>query len=371
MTEEVAHPIIRTSTPVRTFNNLDDVAGVVVFPDRQRMATSSKDGLLSVWNLKDGVMLKEMDARGEAMRDIALSQDGQWIASCDCGGYVIAWRGDTLTEAFRDHSNAFSLDFSPDGAMLAIGSHGSTQLWSTKTWQRRGGPLNCVASGCSTQVNCLRYSPSGELLAIATNRNIQIWNPVTKQCITSPDLYVHTHSLVWKSDGTCLLSADNSIVQEWDSSTWKEVGRSTLWKGDTGSFTQCIAVNGDGTLVAFLTTDNRVRLLRLSDRRTIAIFRHSDSPCCIAFSMDGKHILAGGKDKKISEWAVPEHAWPDSQHAVKYQATHQVCSYLFPIHSSFHAFFVPRLKPVTPRFKIMILRLKALKARHDLHPSVL
>jgi WD40 repeat protein len=118
MTEEVAHPITRTSTPVRTFNNLDDVAGVVVFPDRRRMATSSKDGFLRVWNLKDGVMLKEMDARGQEMRDIALSRDGQWIASCDCGGYVIAWHGDTLTEAFRAHSNATSLEFSPDGAMM-------------------------------------------------------------------------------------------------------------------------------------------------------------------------------------------------------------------------------------------------------------
>ena len=340
MTEEVAHPIIRTSTPVRTFNNLGDVAGVVVFPDRQRMATSSKDGFLRVWNLKDGVMLKEMDARGQAMRDMVLSRDGQWIASCDYGGYIIAWHGDTLTETFRAHSNASSLDFSPDGAMLAIGFYRSTELWSTKTWQRQGEPLNCNMSGYpSTQANCLRYSPSGELLAIATERNIQIWNPVTKQRIASLDLYVDTHSLVWKSDGTRLLSADNSIVREWDSSTWKEVDCSTLWKGDTGSFTQCIAVNCNGTLVAFLTTDNHVRLLRLSDRRTIAIFRHSDSPCCIAFSMDGKHILAGGKDKKISEWAVPEHAWPDSQHAVKYQATHQVCSYLFSIHSSFHAFF--------------------------------
>ncbi|OAX44109.1 hypothetical protein K503DRAFT_795719 [Rhizopogon vinicolor AM-OR11-026] len=28
--------------------------------------------------------------------------------------------------------------------------------------------------------------------------------------------------------------------------------------------------------------------------------------------MNGKYILAGGNDKKISEWAVPEHAWPEN-----------------------------------------------------------
>ena len=372
MTEEVAHPIIRTSTPMRTLDNLDDVTGVVVFPDRRRMATSSRDGFLRVWNLKAGVMLKEMDVRGQAMRDIALSRDGQWIASCDCGGYVIAWHGDTLTEAFRAHSNATSLEFSPDGAILAIGSYRSTELWSTKTWQRQGEPLDSnMESHSRTQIYCRRYSPSGELLAIATERNIQIWNPVTKRRIVSLDLSVDTHSLVWKPDGTRLLSADNSIVREWDSSTWKEVGCSTLWKGDDGSFTQCIAVNCNGTLVAFPTTDNHVRLLRLSDQRTIAIFRHSDSSRCIAFSVNGKHVLAGGKDKKISEWAVPEHAWPDLEDTVKYQATHQVCSYLFSIHSSFHFVLVPRFNPVTPTFKTMIPRLRTLKARHVLHPSVL
>jgi len=372
MTEEVAHPIIRTSTPVRTFDNLGDVAGVVVFPDRRRMATSSKDGFLRVWNLKDGVMLKEMDARGQAMRDMVLSRDGQWIASCDCGGYVIAWHGDALTKAFRDRSNASSLDFSPDGAMLAIGSYGSTELWCTKTWQRQGEPIHItgVKGTDLLQVNCLRYSPSGEFLAIATDKNIQIWNPVTRQPIASLK-YLRTHSLVWKPDGTRLLLAGNPIVRELDSSTWNEVPYSGLWKGDTGSLNQCIAVNCNGTLVAFPTTDNHVRLWRLSDQRTIAIFQYSDPPCSVAFSIDGKHVLAGGEDKKISEWAVPEHAWPDFEDAVKYQATHQVCSYLFLIHSSFHAFFVPRLKPVTPRFKIMIPRLKALKARHDLHSSVL
>ncbi|OAX30627.1 WD40 repeat-like protein, partial [Rhizopogon vinicolor AM-OR11-026] len=237
----------------------DDVAGVVLFPDRRRMATNSKDGFLRVWDLKDGAILKEMDARGQAMRDVVLSQDGQLIASCDYGGYVIAWHGDTLTEVFRNQSGASSLDFSPDGATLATGSYGSTTL------------------------------------------DIQIWNIILRRRIAIIGQN-YTHSLAWMPDGTRLLSAGNPNVREWDSSTLKEVGCSDLWKGDTGSSCQCIAVNCNGTLVAYQTTDNHVRLWRPSDQRTIAIFQHSDSPCCISFSVDGKHILAGGKDKKILEW---------------------------------------------------------------------
>ncbi|OJA17715.1 hypothetical protein AZE42_13047 [Rhizopogon vesiculosus] len=83
-------------------------------------------------------------------------------------------------------------------------------------------------------------------------------------------------------------------------------------------------MNCNGTVVASPTTDNHIRLWRLSDWQTIAIFQRSDSPYCVTFSMDGKYILAGGKDKKILEWAVPEHAWPED--VLKGQVTYQVYS---------------------------------------------
>ncbi|OJA17103.1 hypothetical protein AZE42_12974 [Rhizopogon vesiculosus] len=72
-----------------------------------------------------------------------------------------------------------------------------------------------------------------------------------------------------------------------------------------------LAVNSTGTLLASASFDNHVRLWRLSDRQTIAIFTTAGKVYCVAFSMNGKRILSGGEDKKISEWAVPNHAPKD------------------------------------------------------------
>jgi WD40 repeat protein len=72
---------------------------------------------------------------------------------------------------------------------------------------------------------------------------------------------------------------------------------------DTG-IVYTIALNPTGTLLASGSKDHQVRIWRLSDRRTIAILKHTTSVYCVTFSTDGRHILSG-EDFKISKWAVP------------------------------------------------------------------
>jgi len=146
---ETAQAIIPSTTPSRTFQDHKGwVQGVAVFPDGQRMVTGSCDKTLRLWDLslKDGSLLKKME--GHISVAVAVSRDGEFIAS---GGYgeMIAWLGDvngkSLTKAIKGHSGWInSLDFSPDGSVLASGScDQTTRLWNTKTWQQQGNPIDC------------------------------------------------------------------------------------------------------------------------------------------------------------------------------------------------------------------------------------
>jgi WD40 repeat protein len=251
-------------------------------------------------------MLKKMEGHSSGVLALAVSRNGQIIASGDGNGEIIGWHGETgesLTEPIKAHSNRiFSVDFSPDGAVLAIaGSYDTaTKFWCTKTWQMQGEPF-----GCGGYVHCVRYSPSGELLAIATQADIQIYNPGTRKLVASLEEGLSL-SLVWTPDSTHLLSAGNyrdPTIREWDTLTWKQVGH--LWKGHTSFVSANIAIHPAGTLVASASEGNQFRLWQLSDHQTIAIFEGSSPPKSVTFSSDGKHILSGGGDKKISEWAVP------------------------------------------------------------------
>ncbi|KAG2160226.1 uncharacterized protein EDB93DRAFT_1217741 [Suillus bovinus] len=321
MEEETTQPITITDAPDRTFENTNTVLAVAVFPDQRHMVTGSTDKMLRLWDMENGTdLFKKMEGHRGMVRAVTVSQARNLIASADHGDIII-WNRDTgesLTPAIKAHpteSYIRSLDFSLDGKTLVSGSSDHmTKLWDTETWQQRGNPINCNA-----EVYSVRYSPSGELLAIATTSDIQIWNLGTRECKATfknrvHKIYVGTSlPLTWKPDGTGLLSGGcrpDPTIREWDLSTpGQQVG--DPWEGHRHDI-NAIAMNSDGTLVASASTDHDVRLWRLWDRKTIAIFRHSSSQVhCVTFTADGKRILSGGDDKKISEWSIPERALCD------------------------------------------------------------
>jgi len=315
------HPIIQSRMPFRVFDNFGNLTALKVFPDGRRMAANSSDGMLRVWDFKKGVLLKELEMRGERMRDLAISRDGKLIVGSDKGYYLTAWDGDTGRRLIQVPefclSKVYSFDISPDGATLAIGNSSlEVTLRNTATWQLQGEPIKYRMPGI---VSSVRYSPSGQFLAIAAMSQVRIWDPTTGKHIATLN---QANSPVWTPDSTRLLTVCYGAIQQWDSSTWKPLG-SSICMGDTRDF--CVAVNCNSTVVAFPTTQNRVRLWHLVDCRTIALFQLSQIPCCITFSVDGKHIFTGGEDQKISVWAVPENAWPEDN--PNDQVTNQVYSY--------------------------------------------
>lgn len=114
---------------------------VAVFPDKRRMVTGSIDKTLRLWDLKKGVMLKKMEGHTGLVSGLAVSRDGQLIASGDIYGSLMAWHGETGKQLTYQNDwysgeskpswmyksgHILSLDISPDGAVLATGSADKT-----------------------------------------------------------------------------------------------------------------------------------------------------------------------------------------------------------------------------------------------------
>ncbi|KAG2752510.1 WD40 repeat-like protein, partial [Suillus brevipes Sb2] len=282
-----------------------------------RMVTGSYDGMLRLWDLKTGVVLKKMEGHRSRVRALAISPYEAWIVSGDEDGELIAWHGNTgepLDQAInKAHDGCiFSLDFRCSGMLASGSSDTTTKLWNTSTWQVQH------TLSCGGNVRCVRFSARG-LLAIATVHGIQIYQNYTpnynnyhnygSRNTDIPTQLMQTiggrpnYSLAWTPDGSRLLSGGDGTNPTIKVSSIRGYGSGVggSWKGHFKNI-HAISVNSSGTLLASASHDNRVRLWRLSDRKNIAIFKHSGEVNCVTFSVDGKYILSGGVDKMISEW---------------------------------------------------------------------
>jgi WD40 repeat protein len=166
-----------------------------------------------------------------------------------------------------------SLGFSRDGAMLASSSHdGRVILWSTETWEAvrtlenpdRGSQANSQAG--RRFVDDAAFSPDGKTLAMASRAgNVQLWNVATGELLDT--LKGHSsavQTVVFSLDGRTLASgSSDQTVRLWNVETRRE-----LMQLDPGS----VELGGVYTL---------------------------------AFSPDGKHLLAGGSTSTAFWSAAP------------------------------------------------------------------
>ncbi|KAG1842127.1 hypothetical protein C8R48DRAFT_781163 [Suillus tomentosus] len=78
---------------------------------------------LRMWDLRTGALLKMMAGHKSEVCALAVSRDGQLIASGDEKGEVIAWHGATgvfITQAIKAKSRIISLNFSESSASISV-----------------------------------------------------------------------------------------------------------------------------------------------------------------------------------------------------------------------------------------------------------
>ncbi|KAG1793051.1 WD40-repeat-containing domain protein [Suillus variegatus] len=265
------------------------------------MVTSSEDRIVRLWDLKTGKVSKQLGGHTGDVMGLAVSRDGELIATGDENGELIAWQaktGASLTRVPKAHgSGVRSLDFSPDNAFVVTASAARNDQRSSFGTPKLGSKPD--------------FTPVVILSAafVATDQDIQIYADGKLQTT----LKGHSHgtlSLAWSPDAKRLLSGGDDhdpSIREWETSSWTQVGEP--WTGHTYKINS-IAVHSAGTHAVSASSDNSVRLWQLSDKQTVAIFQHTSSVICAAFSAYGAHILSGGYDKKVSVWTAPAGTLP-------------------------------------------------------------
>jgi WD40 repeat protein len=160
-----------------------------------------------------------------------------------------------------------------------------------------------VQTGHANAINTIAFSPDGKVLATGSHdTTIKLWD--VKTGIQFRTLRGHTQtvsSITFDQSGTKLFSGSlDGTIKMWDLNT----GRNVRVFSQPASI-NTIALSPDGRILASGGWDHTIALWDVDTAHQLRTLRgHSQSINSVAFSFDGKLIASGSDDNSIRLWQV-------------------------------------------------------------------
>ena len=163
---------------------LDGIHDLAFSPDGVRVATGDHQGA-RLWDSVSGKPLTEVLGSGEDTQSVEFSPDGRLLATASAteeDGFARVWdsaTGQPVTPILEAHSEVYGARFSPDSKQLVIVSGVVTGRWITyssmQVWDVKSGQLLSEPLTAATPVEGAEFAPDGRHLVSVAGGTTRLW----------------------------------------------------------------------------------------------------------------------------------------------------------------------------------------------------
>lgn len=308
---------VETGKLIRIFKGHEEwIEDMSFSPKGGSFATAGRDGTARIWDTETGAELVRITPRTDniGLPDLmaaAFSPRGDLLATGGFDGTVRIWdvSGCSEVHAFPLEEAVYSIEFSPDGETMVVGTGGgSAHLIDVK----RRVQLSTL-KGHRGRVEAVAFSHNGMFVATAASDEFEepsplwgdlvaaVWSVATGEALVrkpvSDDL-ARLHSIAISKDDRQILAADDLSFFVWDSGNGAEITRGMIEVGiSVAAFPpdpQCVALGvGNGMIATVNAHEDAICQLFTGD---------AFSPSSNALATDGRRVLTVGADAVV--WSL-------------------------------------------------------------------
>lgn len=280
-------------------SHTNEVMSFSFSPDGKTLATGSVDRILKIWDIATGKQTRTILGHGAWVTSLHWSAEGRYLLSGDSDGLINVWDMEMKELPLWPDQKPISVwatAFTPEKELIAIGPTADKTL---KLWNLSGGRV-IADLGTSEIISSAAFSRDAALVAVAVAPHVRIYSVATGKLISTLEgSAVDVYSLEFSPDGKKLLSGNrmgNVILSEVSS------GRTEV-KLDSGNMYYRAVFSQDGKQIASADQDGKVRIWDVASVKIVnTLIGHNGVAKLIGFSPDDRMIATAADDNTVRTW---------------------------------------------------------------------